>query len=755
MPVAADPPANRGYLEKGDHLCIIGNTLADRMQHDGWVETYMYARHPDLDLTIRNLGFSGDEVNFRQRSQDFGTPDQWLSASAPIPQPNMIADKSVVNPNRFEKAGTKADVIWAFFGYNESFAGEAGLAKFKADLETFIKHTRGQKYNGKSAPKLVLFSPIAFEDHKSPNLPTGAAVDAINKNLQLYSKAMSDVGIANNVPVVNLFSAMKFRYEQAKKPLTINGVHLNEDGNRALAEIIDNFITPANGYAPPDEKLMAKIRPAVQDKAFHWYQRYRVTDGYSTYGGRAWLKFVGGQTNYEVVQKELEVLDIKTANRDKVIWDVAKGKEAKVDDSNLPKFVPVITNKPGRGPGGEHLFLSGEDAIKAMTLGKGLKVTLFADEKMFPELAKPVQMAWDARGRLWVAVWPSYPHWKPGEPYNDKLLIFEDTDGDGKADKVTTFADGLQNPTGFEFYNGGVIVAAPDLIFLKDTNGDGKADVRERIIHGLDTADTHHTANSFVLDPGGALYFQEGTFHHSQVEDPYGPVKRLANGGVFRYEPRTQKFDVYVTYGFANPHGHVFDKWGQDIVVDGTGANPFHAPLFSSYLAFPQKHNRPPQVYQQRTRPSGGMEYLSSKHFPPEFDGNLLVTNCIGVQGILRYKLSDLGGSLTGQEQEMMLSSSDPNFRPVDCKTGPDGALYFIDWQNPIIGHMQHNLRDPSRDRKHGRIYKITYDGRAPSQSPKIAGESVEKLLELLKHPEDRVRYRVKVELGSREGPKR
>src|SRR4029079_7584851 len=134
-----------------------------------------------------------------------------------------------------------------------------------------------------------------------------------------------------------------------------------------------------------------------------------------------------------------------------------------------------------------------------------------------------------------VAVWPGYPHWKPGEAMNNKLLIFEDTDGDGKADTMKVFADGLDNPTGFEFYNGGVIVAqAPDLMFLKDTDGDDKADVRQRLIPGLDTADTHHTSNSFVLDPGGAVYFQEGTFHHSQVEDPYGPCKRLAHGRAVR-----------------------------------------------------------------------------------------------------------------------------------------------------------------------------------------------------------------------------
>ncbi len=151
-------------LQPGDHVCIIGNTLADRMQHDGWLEAHLQARFPKHELVVRNLGFSGDELSLRLRSANFGSPDLWLSF-------------------------TKADVVFAFFGYNESFAGPEGIGKFKKDLDDFIKHTLAQRYNGEGAPKLVLFSPIAHEDLHDRNLPDGAEN---NKRLELYTAAMAE-----------------------------------------------------------------------------------------------------------------------------------------------------------------------------------------------------------------------------------------------------------------------------------------------------------------------------------------------------------------------------------------------------------------------------------------------------------------------------------------------------------------------------------------------------------------------------------
>jgi len=711
-------------LHTNDHIALIGNGLAEGFQRDGWLETLVQARFPEDHLSFRNLGFTGDELSQRMRCENFGTPDDWLTR-------------------------TRSTVVFAFFGYNESFAGSPGLDKFKQDLVKFVQETHRQKYNGTSTPQLVLFSPIAQENLHDPNLPDGAVN---NVNLKTYGDAVAEVARQNDVAFVDLFVVSLGLYARATQPLTSDGVHLNELGHHLISDAILKSLWPSQTTAFADSARLEKIRAAVMNKDFYWFNRYRTVDGYNVYGGRSQMKYVDQVSNWDVLQREMEVLDVITANRDPQIWAVAQGKELKVDDSNTPPFLPVKSNKPGPGPNGEHTFLDPDKAIEHMKLAPGLRVNLFASEREYPDLAKPVQMSWDTRGRLWVAVWPSYPHWKPKDKMNDKLLVLEDTDGDGKADKCTVFADNLHCPTGFEFYNGGVLVAqAPDIVFLKDSTGLGKADFREVVLSGLGSADTHHTANSFVLDPGGALYFQEGVFHTTQAETPYGPPVRNANAGVYRYEPRTHKFETYVAYDFANPHGHVFDRWGEDFVMDGTGAEPYIAACFSGRTYFPARHKRAPKLYEQRTRPCPGMEILSSSAFPKNMQGDLLVANVIGFLGILEYKITDKDSGFLGTETTPLIQSDDPNFRPVDVKIGPDGAIYFLEWQNPIIGHLQHHLRDPSRDHIHGRIYRITYEGAAPRPVQTVAGQPITKLLDLLREPDDRIRYRAKIELGNRD----
>lgn len=713
-------------LKPDDHVCLIGNALADRMQHHGWLETLIHAKHPQHNLVFRNLAVAGDEVAFRHRSENFGSPDDWLTK-------------------------TKADVILAFFGFNESFKGDAGLAKFRQDLDKFLKDTKAKNYSGKGSPRLVLFSPLANEKINDPNLPDPAAN---NENLEKYSAAMANVAGANGVPFVDLFTISQRLYAQAAKqgrPLTFNTMHLTEAGDQALAPEIFQALF---GEGAPRGNF-EKLRVAVLEKNFEWHARYRTVDGYNVYGGRSKLEFpkagAGSPkiTNYDIMQQEMSQRDVKTANRDRRVWAVAKGGDLKVDDSNLPPLETIQSNKPDVQP-----YLNAEQAIQRMKLAEGCKVNLFASEAEFPELVNPVQMAFDTQGRLWVAVWPSYPERTPTSTIGDKLLVFEDTNNDGKADKVTTFLDDLNCPTGFQFFKDGVLVVqAPDLWFVRDTNGDGKADWKERVLMGLDSADSHHTANSMVLDPGGATYLSDGVFHRTQVETAIGPV-RNNDGCIYRYEPLTHKFERYVPYGFANPHGRVFDRWGNDIITDATGNENYFGPAFSGYLDYPAKHPAMRKFWKQPSRPCAGTALLTSRHFPEEFQGNFLNCNVIGFQGIYRVKVSEDGAGLKGETLTDLVQSDDPNFRPVGVGVAPDGSIFFLDWAQQLIGHMQHHIRDPHRDHQHGRIYRITYEGRPLLKPAKVYGEPVEKLLNLLKEPEDDVRTRAKIELGKHDSAK-
>jgi len=727
-------PAAPLELKPGDHVCLIGNTLADRMQHDGWLETLIVARFPKHDLTFRNLAVAGDEVAFRHRSENFGSPDDWLTK-------------------------TKADVILAFFGFNESFKGDAGLDKFKRDLDKFLKETKAKNYSGGGAARVVLFSPIANEKSNDPNLPDPAPN---NINLQKYTAAMAHVAEAVEVPFVDLFTVSQRLYAEAAKQgrsLTFNTLHLTEEGNKRLAPAIFRALS---GEDPPAGRL-EKLRAAINEKNAEWHARYRTVDGYNVYGGRSALAYQPGKgsfitdrsasppyvSNYRIMQQEMSQRDVKTANRDRRVWAVAQGGDLKVDDSNLPPVETIESNKSDIAP-----YLSGEAAIKRMTVPKGCQVNLFASEERFPELISPVQMAFDTKGRLWVAAWPSYPERRPTDKIGDKLLVFEDKNGDGKADKVTTFLDGLNCPTGFQFHKDGVLVMqAPDLWFVRDTNGDGEADWKERVLMGMDSADSHHTANSMVLDPGGATYLSDGVFHRTQVETAIGPV-RNDDACIYRFEPRTFKFERYVPYGFANPHGRVFDYWGNDIITDATGNENFFGPAFSGHLDYPAKHPKLNTFWKQPSRPCPGTGIISSRHFPGEFQGDFLNCNVIGFQGIFRAKVIEDGSGLKGESIEDLVKSDDPNFRPSGVGVAPDGSIYFLDWAKPLIGHMQHHIRDPNRDKSHGRIYRITYPGRPLLKPVKIDGQPIEKLLELLKTPENDVRTRAKIELGKHDSAK-
>jgi mono/diheme cytochrome c family protein/lysophospholipase L1-like esterase/glucose/arabinose dehydrogenase len=712
-------------LQKDDTVCLIGNALADRMQHDGWVETVIQSKMAGKNLSFRNLAVAGDTVTSRPRSKGVPSPDDYL-------------------------ATCKADVIFVFFGYNESFGGEAKLSQFKGDLAKMVEKHQAAKYNGETAPRIVLFSPIAHEDLKDPLLPDGKTNNA---NLALYTEAIKQVATEKNVAFVDLFNPSKALYAKAKTPLTLNGVHLLPDGNRQIGEVIASALA---GQTVTASTNLEPLRQAVLDKDWHWHNRFRATDENDIWGSRSGLRFVGKQSNAEVLQHELVMLDVMTANRDPRIHALAQGKDLKVDDSNVPKPLEVISNigRGGKNSGkvGNANYLSAEESLKKIKVQEGFEVNLFADESKFPALINPVQLQVDTKGRLWAACWATYPKWEPLKEMNDSLLILPDENRDGVADKAIEFAK-VHNPLGFAFWGGGVIVVSqPDILFLKDTNGDDKADLRIVLLQATGSADTHHAANNFIIGPDGGLYWQSGIFLQHNYEHPWGPSLASTASGMYRFCPRRHTIQ-FIAANSPNPHGTSFDRWGYLFASDGTGGRAYQVrPDGNGFKMF--------GLLNKQVRPVPANAIISSTNFPEDYQQDFLVCNVIGYLGIKRYDLRRNGGKIErrsfnqgevwGDPTDDFLRSDDRNFRPTDAEFGADGALYIADWQNAIIGHMQHNIRDPERDKRHGRIFRMIHKDRPLQQAVAIHGQPVSALLELLKHPVDGVRERARAELDLR-----
>lgn len=707
---AAEPKLE---LATGDRIAFIGNTLADRMQHDGWLEAQIQAVFPDHSLVFRNLGYPGDELKERIRADNFGSPDEWLTK-------------------------VKADVIFGFFGYNESFRGQDGLEGFERDLNDVLDGMLSQNYNGESPPRIVMFSPIAHENLNSPHLPDGTRN---NRHLEMYTNVMQKVCREKQIPFVDLFRPTLAMYADAGEPLTLNGIHLQPHGNRQVAEHIVRqlFGDAADIERSPEE--WQRLQEAVVEKNLHWFSRYRVVDEYNVFGGRSKLAWFG-QSNADVMMREMEIFDVMAANRDERVWAVARGSELRVVDDNLPEELVVKTNKPGPLEDDKFEYLSPEKTLQSMTLGEGLEANVFASEEMFPEMINPVQMAVDPDGRLFVSVWPSYPHWNPMKARRDRILCLPDDDGDGVADECRIFADELNSVTGIEFWGGGMLVAAPpEIWFLKDTDGDDVADVKVRMLQGVSSADTHHSANAMVIGSDGGLYWSRGIFNVAAMETPTGTY-RSGRSGVHRFDPRTFEMSFEFPIG-PNPHGHVIDQWGYHFVNDGTSGT-------GSYMNIGKGVGNK-QWFQKRVRPVAATGLISGSHFPDEMQGNFLICNCIGVLGVLQHEVQYNGADITAKEIEPILLADDPNFRPTDVEIGGDGALYVSDWSNALIGHMQHNMRDPNRDDEHGRIFRVTASGRSLVKAPKLKGRPISEVCKVFLTPETSARYRARLELSGRD----
>jgi putative heme-binding domain-containing protein len=689
-------------LKPGDHVAFIGNTLFERSQLFGHVEALLHQRFPRHLLVVRNLSWAADTIDLQPRPANFADVEQHLLHE-------------------------RTDVILAAFGFNESFAGEAGIEAFRRKLAEYLARLKSKSYNGRAASRIVLVSPIANE-----NIPGVAAADLNNDRIEKYAAVLREVAREQQVGFVDVFRPTHEALRSPGSDLTVNGVHLTEEGYTVFANALYKGLFGAD---PPE--MNEALRQAVIDKDRQFFRRYRPLNTFYYTGGRndayGYLDFLPAMRNF----------DLLTANRDQRIWNLAQGKPVppQIDDSNVP---PLPKTDQTRGA---NEWLPAAEELKAFRVDPRFEVNLFAGEEQFPEIANPIQIRFDTRGRMWVSCSNTYPHVYPGNEPHDKLVILEDTDHDGRADKSTVFADDLHVPLSFEFGNGGVYLSdMPNLTFIKDTDGDDRADVKKILLSGFGTEDSHHALHDFVWTPDGDLLFRESIFHHSQVETPYGPV-RQQNSGWFRFQPRSARLTSFGTYPSTNPWGVTFDDWGNHMASHPIFAAAFH----SLDPPYPEQHPAPAGL--RAYSGTCGQEFVDWKTFPAELQGHFIKVRYKPTNRVEIHKWVE---SEFGYDEEYvsdLIFSTNLSFIPVDLKFGPRGELFVCDWYNPVKGHAQYSLRDERRDRHSGRIWRITPVGWAPptDEPPQIAGAPIPALLDLLKRPEYRLRYLAKRELRERD----
>ena len=683
-------------LKPGSRIALIGNTLLERAGDYGFLEALIQKAHPEHKLVVRNYSWSADEIDLQPRPANFASVEQHLTIFKP-------------------------DVIVAAFGYNESFAGEAGLPEFRVKLTQYLENLRTRNFNGKSASQVILISPAPNE-----NVDNVPAADLNHPNIKTYTKVMKEVAATMEVGFVDAFTSLEDQFSSPGNDLTFNGVHMEKEGYKLFA---DEVFEQVFQKTPPE--IGEALREAVVEKNRQYFRRYRPVNTFYYTGGRrgkyGYLDFLPAMRNFEIM----------TRNRDQRIHALAQGKklQEQVDDSNVPELPETPQSR------GANKWMSPEDELKAFKVDPRFDITIFADETMFPEMACPVQMRWDSQGRLWVSTSTTYPHVYPGQEPNDKIIILEDTDGDGRADKSSVWAEDVHIPLTFEFGDGGVYVSEePDMTFLKDTDGDGKADFRRKVLSGFGCEDSHHALHDLVWTPDGDLIFRESIFHNTQVETPYGPV-RQRNSGCFRYQPRDQRLTSFGTYHSTNPWGVTFDDWGNHMASHPVFAAAFH----SLDPTFPTQHPKPSGL--KAYSGTCGQEFIDFPNWPEDLQGSFVKVRYKPTNRVELHKWEEGEFGYEERYQSDIIFSSNLSFIPVDLRYGPDGGMYVCDWYNPIKGHAQYSLRDTRRDRVSGRIFRIFPKGAKPQKAPQIAGASIPGLLDILKRQEYRYRYWAKREL--------
>jgi len=355
-----------------------------------------------------------------------------------------------------------------------------------------------------------------------------------------------------------------------------------------------------------------------------------------------------------------------------------------------------------------------EDQQKSFRLPPGFEIQLVAAE---PDINKPFNLAFDAQGRLWVTTSIEYPFAAAtNKPGRDRIMIFEDFSPDGRARKVTPFADGLNIPIGIHPYKNGCIAwSIPNIWFFQDTDGDGKADKRDVLYGPFDyTRDTHGNQASFRRGFDGWIYATHGYNNDSHVKGRDGHQIDLNSGNTYRFRLDGSRIEHH-THGQVNPYGLAFDPFG-NLFSSDCHSEPIYQLLAGGYYpSFGKPHDGLGFAPKMMEKPRGstaidGISIYADDLWPAEFHGNIFIGDVMASR-VYRDRLTEEGSTRTARPMPDFVTTTDPWFRPVDTCLGPDGALYIADFYNKIIGHYEVPLAHPGRDRTSGRIWRVVYRG--------------------------------------------
>jgi len=676
-------------LGQDEVVVFIGQENLVREAKAGEIEQRLAMAYANQRPVFRSMAWEADTVHEQWRDLNFGP---WKG--------------------QLETVGATTLILQ--FGQAEALQGQAGLAKFKADyhrlLDEFTRHT----------PRIVLLSPAGFmPSRRPPDLTTPER----RQELAAYASAVAEIAQQRGLPYVDLTEA-------TRGETSVDGLHLSEAGLSKVGQAVALSLG-----LPEPLHLPAELRSAIVEKNRLWADCWRPANWSFVYGDRISQNYGKGFGPVPSLKENFEAYKPLVASWDRHIQALARGEKS---DVPAPQAGPAIAT--------EKVMTAAEEQA-TFKVAEGFEVNLFADEHL--GVAKPTQMSWDAKGRLYVCCSPTYPQAVPGVKPRDYILRLEDTDGDGKADKSVRFAEGLTMVQGVEpltddLGNTSILVCDFDrLIKLTDKDGDGKADETVVLMSGFGVGDTHQLVNSISHGPDGTLWMSQGLHAITKVETPRGIVS-LPKSGLMRYDLKRQRLQPFFQYAKAghNCWGVAFDDFFQPFHKSGDRVAGYYSLPGLGAIETPDEYAGTHSLFDSPLK-SNSVEIVGTKAMPAELQGAGFIGVYYGNTLDLHRFVDDGAGFKTERIVSPIISSSKA-FRPVDVSVGPDGALYACDWFNAVIGHYQASYADPRRDRSHGRIWRLTAKGIPTVKQPDLVSMSEADLFAQLGSPERWTRYQAR-----------